>query len=231
MEFGECMKREVDINEISDGKRYTSNDMVRIDCKECMGCSACCKGMENSIQLDPYDLYELERGLQMNFEELLQQYLDLHVVDGLILPNIRMQGSNEQCPFLNEQGRCRIHSFRPGVCRLFPLGRIYENSRFYYFYQIRECDYPDKSKVKIRKWLGIPQLSKYEDYILTYHNLQKRFQKILAESENEELKKSINLSFLDIFYVNQYDVSEGGKDFYSQFEERIQQSKVWFPTS
>ena len=32
--------------------------------------------------------------------------------------------------FLNEQGRCSIHDSRPGFCRLFPLGRFYENGGF-----------------------------------------------------------------------------------------------------
>ena len=47
------MKREIDMSEISDGKLYTANDMVRADCHDCEGCSACCKGMGNSIILDP----------------------------------------------------------------------------------------------------------------------------------------------------------------------------------
>ena len=33
------MKRYVDMNEISDGKRYTGNDMAKLGCNECEGCS------------------------------------------------------------------------------------------------------------------------------------------------------------------------------------------------
>ena len=39
------MKRNVSLEEISDGKLYTSNDMVKADCGDCQGCSACCHGM------------------------------------------------------------------------------------------------------------------------------------------------------------------------------------------
>ena len=35
------MKRKIDMSEISDGKLYTANDMVRADCHDCEGCSAC----------------------------------------------------------------------------------------------------------------------------------------------------------------------------------------------
>ena len=55
------MLREIDLSEISDGKLYTANDMVRIECQECKGCSSCCHDMGESIILDPYDLYQLEK--------------------------------------------------------------------------------------------------------------------------------------------------------------------------
>lgn len=220
------MKREIDLQEISDGKKYTASDMVRMECQECKGCSACCQGMGQSILLDPYDIYELEKGLHLDFAKLLEQYLELRVVDGLIVPNIRLSGEKEQCPFLNKQGRCSIHSFRPGFCRLFPLGRIYENDTFYYFYQVKECDYPNKTKVKIKKWLDIPQLSRYEEYIVTYHYFLKKVQNLLEETENDELQRSLNLFLLNTFYVNQYDVENAEQDFYAQFAERMEKARI-----
>ena len=46
------MKRNVRLEDISDGKLYTANDLVKADCHDCEGCSACCSGMA-SIVLDP----------------------------------------------------------------------------------------------------------------------------------------------------------------------------------
>ena len=51
------MLRDIDLNEISDGRLYTANDMVKADCMGCQGCSSCCQGMGDSIVLDPYDMY------------------------------------------------------------------------------------------------------------------------------------------------------------------------------
>ena len=61
------MRRNVDLNEISDGKLYTSNDMVKADCYECQGCSACCRGMGKSIILDPIDLFHLKQATGKDF--------------------------------------------------------------------------------------------------------------------------------------------------------------------
>ena len=86
------MKRNVSLQEISDGRLYGPNDMVKADSRGCKGCFECCRGMGNSVVLDPYDIYRLTLGLKRSFEELLQQELALNVVDGVILPNLKMTG-------------------------------------------------------------------------------------------------------------------------------------------
>ena len=58
------MLRDIDLNEISDGRLYTANDMVKADCMGCQGCASCCQGMGDSIVLDPYDMYRYARGLR-----------------------------------------------------------------------------------------------------------------------------------------------------------------------
>ena len=69
------MRREQTLEEISDGKLYDSNDMVKADCHDCEGCCDCCQGMGDSVLLDPYDVYRLSAGLQKSAEQLLQEYL------------------------------------------------------------------------------------------------------------------------------------------------------------
>ena len=55
--------------------------MVKAGCSECQGCSDCCRGMENSIFLDPMDIYRLTTGLECTFEDLLSTCVELQVVD------------------------------------------------------------------------------------------------------------------------------------------------------
>ena len=65
------MRREVTLEEISDGRLYEANDMVKADCQGCSGCCECCRGMGDSVILDPYDVWQLSRGLKKSPEELL----------------------------------------------------------------------------------------------------------------------------------------------------------------
>ena len=63
------MERNVRMEDISDGKLYSSNDMVKADTGNCQGCSACCRGMGKSIILDPFDIYQLTTNLHKSMEE------------------------------------------------------------------------------------------------------------------------------------------------------------------
>ncbi|MCM1136432.1 MAG: YkgJ family cysteine cluster protein [Clostridium sp.] len=221
------MEREINLQEISDGKLYGANDMVKADCNECAGCWSCCQKMGSSVILDPYDIFELEKGLGASFEELLRDKLELNVVDYIVQPNLKMAGGEEKCVFLNGEGRCGIHPFRPGFCRMFPLGRIYEGGSFRYFLQVYECSYPNKTKIKLKKWLDIPELGKYEAYVADWHFFLKDAQKIARETENDEISRNVSVYLLNQFYVKEYDVSadKGAGEFYGQFYERLEEAK------
>ena len=204
------MKREVDINEISDGKRYKSGDMVKISCNDCKGCKeSCCYGMNKTIILDPYDMYQLQKGCNLSFDELLTKgYIELSVQDNLIIPNLKMNEATNGCSFLAEGDRCSIHDFRPGFCRLFPLGRIYEDGHFDYFIQTGECDYPNKSKIKIKKWIGIDSLREYEEFVLRWHDYIEELRLEISNISDVSQVSAISTGFLKRFYKDGYDINQ-----------------------
>lgn len=212
------MKRNVSLEEISDGRLYGAHDMVKADCHGCRGCHKCCTGMGNSVILDPYDLWRMCRGLGKSPQELLGEgKLELNVVDGCILPNLAMKGAEEACGFLDGEGRCSIHAFRPGVCRLFPLGRYYENGDFRYFLQRNECA-ANRSKVKISRWIDTPEQGKYHDFLCTWHYLLKSVEEAVRGQEDSPYAKALNMDLLGVFY---FVKSPGEDGFYGMFEERV----------
>lgn len=219
------MERNVSLEEISDGRLYTSNDMVKADCNGCAGCSKCCRGMGDSIVLDPFDIFRLCSGLDTTFEMLMSGSVRLNVVDGIVLPDLAMD-AEEACTFLDKNGRCSIHQFRPGFCRMFPLGRIYENGSFSYFLQVHECPYPGKTKVKVRKWIDTPDIKLYEKFVNDWHYYLKSFQGIISTCDDERKLKDISMFVLKEFYLKPYDIK---KSFFEQFYERMENaaSRKW----
>lgn len=232
---------------------------MKINCNGCRGCSWCCQEMGESVVLTPFDLYELTTHLGKSFDELMEDKIELYMTDGMVLPNLKMTARRmpeagktveadvpressgfpesskfpESCGFLTAEGRCGIHDFRPGLCRLFPLGRNYEIREietvagvqevkgFQYFVVKDSCPKLPGTKVKIEKWLGIPNLKKNEAFLTQWHyfckDFQEKMQELLTAGEDAQVKK-INLSMLELFYRKPY---EKRRDFYEQFEERL----------
>lgn len=217
------MLRDCDLNEISDGKKYMINDMVKADCNGCKSCSECCHGMENTIILDPLDFCRISHHLNLSFEAMLDNQIELSIVDGIILPNVKMHSnSDKQCVFLDESKRCGIHPYRPGICRIFPLGRLYENNGFSYILQINECPNENKSKIKVSKWIDTPNLKQNQRFISDWHYFLKEIHSRLLAHNDETLIKKVTMQLLQFFYIEPYKPDE---DFYPQFYKRFEHIK------
>ena len=217
------MKREGNLDSLTDGKLYRSSDMAKLGCNDCEGCSACCKGMGNSVVLDPYDVWRLSKGLSIPFVNMIGKQVMLSVVDGLILPSLNMENETGVCPFLNQEGRCNIHAFRPGICRLFPLGRYYHEDGFSYVLMTGECKKENRTKVKIEKWIGESDMKAYENFVLqwktiltdTRKKIEIETQALIQQQKMEEalaIQKKISMELLQKYYLIEY-----GEDFLKFF--------------
>ena len=220
------MWREETIEEISDGRLYSAQDLVKIGTDDCRGCCDCCR-MGPVIVLDPLDVFELNRFLSQSFEELLNETIELKVIDGLILPVLKLvpggsgmhMGQEEPmvCPYLGEDGRCTIHAFRPGICRLYPLGRSWEGDDFSYILQVNECTRCNKTKIKVKKWLGIPDLASYEQFCRDWHSLLSSAHRLLdGTAPDSKLRNQICIYLLQQFFLCDWTVD----DFYEVFAQR-----------
>ncbi len=219
------MDAKENLERISDGKLYTNHDMAKIGCHDCTGCSHCCRGMGQSIILDPYDAFLLSFGLHKTFEQLLMTSVELHVVDRLIIPNLVMRTETDTCVFLDDDGRCRIHAFRPGLCRIFPLGRHYEKDTLRYFVLTDACPMHNKTKMKLEKWLDTPNLKEKQQFLITWHAFVKRIRRRLAECGDAEAR-AVNVAFLQFFYLKPYNIESDKdpftvSDFYEEFYKRL----------
>ena len=212
------MIRNVDLEKITDNRLYTKNDVVNIGCDGCRGCSECCKSVGDSIILDPYDIYNLAKAVGKGFADLMEDVIEIRLIGNLILPNM-MIDEEKGCRMLDDNGRCTIHALRPGFCRLFPLGRLYDDKGdFDYIVQIHECDYTPKGPALISDWIGIDDLDRYEAYIKRWHAFSKMLETYIKGLKDTRKKEHFSWLLIRVFFEPAYDT---GKDFYVQFDERI----------
>lgn len=184
---------------------YSAQDMARISSSACAGCGACCRGMGDTIVLDPYDVWQLTKGLGRPFGELLGSCADLHVEEGVIMPHLKMREETESCAFLGTDGRCTVHAYRPGICRLFPLGRQFDDKKTSYFIVPNGCVKGGLSKVRIDRWIGIEDLPRYEEYKAEWRSLLRTLQARIAAEPSVEVQRNVNLYFLRTFYMTPYE--------------------------
>ncbi|MBR2562862.1 MAG: YkgJ family cysteine cluster protein [Eubacterium sp.] len=222
------MQREQTLEEIYDGRFYTPDDPVAVGCGDCAGCSECCRNTGDTIILDPYDMYMLCRATGRTFTDMIEQEIEIRLVDGLILPNLMQHHdtetedetdpSDDHCPFLSGAGRCTIHPYRPGFCRLYPMGRYYTEDGFRYILQKDECTGREKTPVLLRDWLGIEDLESYEEYVLDWHSFRKKAEQAVTYL-SERSRDSVTRYILQVFFVHPYltDI-----DFYTQYEARME---------
>ena len=211
------MLRHESLEEITDGRFYGPNDMVKADTGDCRGCSLCCHCVGDTLLLEPPDIYRFRKELGLTFEQLLGKAAELGLADGLILPHIRMS-EQEACAFLDQNGRCSIHSARPAYCRMFPLGRYYQGDDFVYILQVKQCDHP-RTKVKVKRWIDLPDLPAYENFARSWHALLRKARQIAAE--DEAMRKTVCMIILRQFYQHPWETD---RDFYEQYA--IQEEKA-----
>ena len=192
------MIRDIDENLIRPEKLMSSSDMAKLGCNDCAGCSECCKDRASAITLDEWDVSRLKEGLHMTFDGLLSSGLiEITMVNNILLPSLGNKPDADECIFLGEDGRCRIHNYRPGICRMFPLARLYhEDGSFSYFLQDGECSRGTGVKIKISKWLGVGNINKYEQAVRKYHDSLTSLRQSCANAQTREEIVRLQKDFL-----------------------------------
>ncbi len=211
-----------EFQKISDGRLYDIEDLVKVDTKGCVGCGICCHDIGDLVVLTPYDVYTIKQKCEMRFEDLLVDHIALREEYKMLLPYLKMQGEDKHCSFLDNEGRCQIHTHRPNICRLFPLGRIYDSDGFKYFLQVNNCVMPHLGEMKVRDWLNIKQYDDNKEMILKWHQFIKalrfRLKFVYDEKEIENMRQYV----LETFY---HIEAENDDAFYACFNERLPMAK------
>lgn len=107
----------------ADAQVLTDSDLLQLTCGAA-GCSSTCCKATAPIVLNPYELARVCKATRMSYEDLLD-VVDTDRAKGFPLV---MLPRDPACHFWTATG-CRIYEARPLACRLFPLGRVFENDR------------------------------------------------------------------------------------------------------
>lgn len=217
------MRSNINLDDISDGRLYAVSDLVKADTGGCLNCGACCHGVGDLVVLNPFDVNDITKHLNKSFDELLMHHFELHESGKITLPHLKMQGEADACSFLDANARCAVHGHRPDICRLFPLGRVYDQDDFQYFLQTDVCVKSDLEDITVESWIGVSDYAKNKAFILEWYRLIKALTfRVKFIRDSEELA-ALNTYLLDTFY--RLTLKEND-DFYTAFYERLPVAKT-----
>jgi uncharacterized protein len=155
----------------------------------CKICNKCCHN--KGIQVNPYETMRLSECLHISTTEFREKYLDNNF--------LKRKGKSGACIFLDNTG-CRVHTNRPLVCRLYPLGRIRLDNGEEFFPELiphpeSKGEYGNGSTV--REYLQEQGTIPYLEAESAYRNLiQKMISAAMNLSGVETFESNINLTEL-----------------------------------
>lgn len=107
----------------SDAKVLSESDFLQLSCG-IFGCTSNCCTKSAPIILNPYEIAVVCRESRLSYED----FLDIVETDRAKGFPLVMLPRDPACHFWTGRG-CRIYKARPLACRLFPLGRVFNEGQ------------------------------------------------------------------------------------------------------
>lgn len=179
---------------------------------KCKRCGFCCN--HTIIALYPFDIKNICDELNISTKEF-QKYA-VFKIDNVLRC---LLNNRPNCPFY-EKG-CKIYSKRPIRCRLFPVGRIFENNEVLYILPEQRCiGFDTGKKQTVKEWLDKEDVKEYDD-------LTRRWNNFIIRLKDKEKDKTFHVIFRKVFFdfddplITQYRNSLRKEDSLESFMDNL----------
>ncbi len=210
-------------------RKLEHNEEFNFQCHSGLKCfNSCCS--KKRLNIYPYDMLRLRRGLNLPSERILQKYMELEIDTPSGWPVLRIKlKDDETCPFVTEKG-CSIYQDRPTCCRMYPLTRAFapgdESNEFDEIFYIAAPDscfgQHEKRRLTISKWIEDQDLKEYQEANNHIMNFFLHPERVRPMSLKDEDMHAIIMALynIDVFrkfiqqpeFKNTYNISSLNKD-------------------
>ena len=111
-----------------------NHNVFNFKCQE--GCNLCC--MDHDIRLSPFDILRLCVKLKIKTNEFLEKYTSFIYDKQFNGTASCMLNLKNGCRFLKE-GICSIYDARPFLCRMYPVGTLFDDKKTLYYLYEKSC--------------------------------------------------------------------------------------------
>ena len=184
---------------------------------ECSLCGECCRDVEHSVMLEPYDLFRIagylkQRGQKVSgIEQIISEYADVRLLGDSEYPVflLKTQGQRNACVFLHD-GRCSIHEAKPRACRLYPMG-AWPNEAFDdfdYFIASQKRHHFDGPAIRVVEWMDEYFTDDEREIVLLDANAMRELAPILRGLQNAGIDQDRILQPLILFKYVYFELDE-----------------------
>ena len=157
---------------------------------KCKQCGYCCD--HTYIQLYPFDIKNICSSLGISTKEFHEKYSMFKSMDGIPRCFLR---NRPKCPF-KENNKCTIYDNRPVRCRLFPLGRVFQEDEIIYVLPEDKCQGFDTGKKQtIAEWIENENVTESDELTSKWNSF------LIKLKDSETIKKEhFSIIFKKVFY-------------------------------
>lgn len=216
------------MDDVTNLKPVRARDCIPFQCQLCRDC---CRQIEDSIMLEPMDLYRLgrhlrEKGEQVEgIEDVISRYAHPSLLDGnfpVMLLNTVGTDAVQVCAFL-KAGCCSVYEARPRVCHMYPFSAKPAESGggFQYFLCTERTHHFTGSAVQVKDWFRQNFSKEARAFLRAEYDAAPAIGQAIRRLGEEQFQKML-FCFLYYRYYN-YDLDQ---PFLPQFQRNLAELKM-----
>lgn len=199
-----------------------SEDTFTFTCKMC---GSCCRNRSEPILMSGMDVFRIAQALEIQPMEVLGKYMRGYLGDDSHVPvyvlKERLDGS---CSLLRK-GKCMVHSKKPVVCAIHPLGRFFsgEDHDTHYFKQDSVCPQGKQNgKVwTLKEWLDGFGILELDSMSKAWFKLMMGITTVTCKMKKEDIDPMLTYILVNGMYAS-YDITKRYEDQVEINMERLQ---------
>lgn len=182
---------------------------------QCQACGACCRKRATPILMTGMDVFRVAQALNMKPMDVTSKYMRTYLGDDSHIPLFVLKERDDGSCSLLRKGKCSVHSKKPVVCAIYPLGRYlnYEDKSIQYFRQDNVCKAAEKGgKVwTLNEWLDAFGIRELDNMSRTWYSLMSGIARVMCKMEPNKVDPMMYALLAQILYWN-YDISKKYED-------------------
>lgn len=183
-------------------------DTFQFDCKMC---GSCCRKRQEPILMTGLDIFRIAQALCIHPQQVVEKKTTGYLGDQSHVPVLVLKERLDGSCSLLRNGKCMVHTNKPVVCALFPLGRMYNSMthEIQYFKNHHNCITGDEGGKlwTLQEWLNEFNISNLNEESMAWNKMITGVATVTSKIDSNKIPEEMIAAIGSCFYLN-YDITK-----------------------